>query len=150
MSNYQSLHQQERILNLLIKSISKMKKMRYITNNTTKKNNMYEKTKAVRPFVLKVIRNFDLIKHEWVYTNFLQVLYKKSVKWLKDIDTELLYNKWEIKEENYIKSFQKNLKKIKKTCEDTSIAYYSLLPDRIPIDVRTHCVQFISQAKINR
>jgi len=127
-----------------------MENMMYIANTNPNKNNMYEKTKALRPLLLNIIRNYDLIKHDWAYTKYLQVIYKKSVKWLKDIDEELASSEWKIKEENYIKSFKKNLYKIKKMCEDTSITYYSLLPDRIPIDVRTNCVQFISQATIMR
>ena len=76
------------------------------------------------------------------------VVYKKTCKWLKEIDVMCESIELKVKEENYIRTFKKNLKKMKKMCEDTSISYYSLLPDRIPIDVRSNCIQFISQAVI--
>lgn len=112
-------------------------------------NTMYEKIKAVRRTFLLYIRIFDDIKHDWEYNQFCRVLYKKSLELLKQIEDEEKIGEFKVKEENYINYFKKNLKKIKKMCEDTSITYYALLPDRMPIDVRTHCIQFISPATIN-
>jgi hypothetical protein len=136
----------------------KIKKQEYISlikNAQNKSNRMlasatgiYEKIKAVRPLFLKIIKIYDELKHDHEWGRFWKVSYKKSCQWLKDIDIQCQSVELKVKEEDYIKKFKKNLKKMKKMCEDTSISYYSLLPDRIPIDVRTHCVQFISQAVI--
>ena len=141
-SSIRNSQMQIRVMDRIRNSWSKTEKM------ITKRNTMYKKLKSIRPFLLTIIRYYDVIKHDWRYVNFLQTAYKKSIKWTKDIDSELL-QQHSLKEENYIKSFRKNLVKIKKMCEDTSVAYYSLLPDRFNNDVRTHCVQFISQATIN-
>tara|TARA_B110000879_G_C10767531_1_gene354022 strand:+ start:12 stop:368 length:357 start_codon:yes stop_codon:yes gene_type:complete len=109
---------------------------------------IYEKIRALRPLFLKVIRLYDDLKHEWKWAEFWQTVYKKANQFLKDIEKQCASVELKVKEENYIKIFKKNLKKIKKMCEDTSITYYSLLPDNMPIDVRTYCIQFISQATI--
>jgi hypothetical protein len=111
---------------------------------------LYQKCKAVRPCFLKIIRTYDCFKHNPKWAGFWQVLYKKSNDFLKTIEEECLLVELKIKEKKYINTFKKNLKKIKKMCQGTSISYYSLLPDKMPIDVRTYCVQFISQAKINK
>jgi len=111
-------------------------------------NGIYEKIKAVRPLFLKVIKIYDKLKHNPKWNEFWQVAYKKSCQWLGDIDKMCLFIKLKVKEENYIKTFKKNLRKMKKLCEDTSMSYYSLLPDNFPIDVRTHCIKFISQAVV--
>jgi len=122
------------------------KKMNIMLANST---NLYEKIKAMRPFFLKVIRIYDVLKHDLEWSEFFQVAYKKSSHLLKQINELEGIDELKVKEENYINSFKKNLKKMKKMCEDTSISYYTLLPDRMPIDVRRHCVQFISQAIVN-
>lgn len=130
-----------------ISSIKKsQKKMNIMLANSC---SLYEKVKAVRPLFLKVIRLYHAIKHDMEWNEFLQVAYKKSCLILKQVNEQEKVSELKIKEKNYINSFKKNLKKLKKMCEDTSITYYALLPDRMPIDVRTHCVQFISQATIN-
>ena len=122
------------------------KKMNIMLANST---NLYEKIKAMRPFFLKVIRIYDVLKHDLEWSEFFPVAYKKSSHLLKQINELEGIDELKVKEENYINSFKKNLKKMKKMCEDTSISYYTLLPDRMPIDVRRHCVQFISQAIVN-
>ena len=136
----------------------KMQNQEYISlikNAQHKSNRMlasadgvYEKVKAVRPLFLKIIKIYDELKHDHDWGEFWNISYKKSCQWLKEIDVMCESIELKVKEENYIRTFKKNLKKMKKMCEDTSISYYSLLPDRIPIDVRTHCIQFISQAVI--
>ena len=144
-SNDRNRRQQTRVLQSIKNSWSKTEK------NIINTNTMYKKTKAIRPLLLNIIRHYDVIKHEWAYARFFQVLYKKSVKWANDIDEEFLSKHARTTSEtNYIKSFKKNLTKIKKICEDTSITYYLMLPDRFNNDIRTHCIQFISQAAINR
>ena len=46
---------------------------------------------------------------------------------------------------NYLKKFQKNLKKVKKLCENSSISYYNFLPGyKVPLEIRSHIVSFIS------
>jgi len=130
-----------------ISSIKKsQKKMNIMLANS---RNLYEKIKAMRPLFLKVIRIYDDLKHDLEWSGFFQVAYKKSCHLLKQIKELEGVDELKVKEENYINSFKKNLKKMKKMCEDTSISYYALLPDRMPIDVRTYCVQFISKNKVN-
>ena len=127
--------------------ISSIKKSQRKTNmmivNAT---SIFEKIKAVRPMMLKIIRFYDNLKHDPEWTEFMRVTYTKSCAWDEEVDTLCLLAELTVKEENYIKLFKKNLKKIKKMCQDTSVSYYSLLPDNIPIDVRSYCIQFISQA----
>ena len=129
--------------------ISVIKNAQYKSNTMlASANGVYEKVKAVRPLFLKIIKIYDELKHDHDWCNFWRVVYKKTCKWLKEIDVMCESIELKVKEENYIRTFKKNLKKMKKMCEDTSISYYSLLPDRIPIDVRSNCIQFISQAVI--
>ena len=131
--------------------ISSIKKSQKKTELMLKKaSGLYEKIKAVRPLFLKIIRIYDCFKHDPEWAKFWQVLYKKACDWIKEIDRQCLLFELKVKESNYINSFKKNLKKIKKMCQGTSISYYSLLPDKMPIDVRTHGVQYISQATINK
>ena len=129
--------------------ISVIKNAQYKSNTMlASANGVYEKVKAVRPLFLKIIKIYDELKHDHDWCKFWRVVYKKTCKWLKEIDVMCESIELKVKEENYIRTFKKNLKKMKKMCEDTSISYYSLLPDRIPIDVRSNCIQFISQAVI--
>jgi hypothetical protein len=112
---------------------------------------VYENARAIRPLILKVTRFYKQLKNEHAYTRHLQTTYKQSKKMLVDIDAELAIKasgccaiyQYEI---DYLKKFKKNLKKIIKLCQDSSIQYYAMLPDNMPIDVRTYCVKFISQA----
>lgn len=143
MTNYEKEVKRQAYISSIKKSQEKMNKM------LAESRNLHEKIKAVRPFFLKVIRLYDVLKHDFEWSEFFQVAYKKSILFLKQIKEQEEVDELKVKEENYINSFKKNLKKMKKICEDTSISYYTLLPDRIPIDVRGHCVQFISQATIN-
>ena len=129
--------------------VSSIKKSQKKTNQMlANASGIYEKIRALRPLFLKVIRLYDDLKHEWKWAEFWQTVYKKANEFLKAIEKQCASVELKVKEENYIKIFKKNLKKIKKMCEDTSITYYSLLPDNMPIDVRTYCIQFISQATI--
>ena len=147
MTNYYINHEamkKERIKQEFICSIKKSQiKTNIMMANAT---GIYEQIKAVRPLLLKVIRFYDNFKHDSDCTEFWQVAYTKSCIWDEEVDSLCLSVDLKVKEENYIKSFKKNLKKIKKMCRDTSVSYYSLLPDNMPIDVRSHCVEFISQA----
>ena len=148
MTNYYSINHEamkkERLRQEFISSIKKSQlKTNIMLANAT---GIYEKIKAVRPLFLKVIKFYDNFKHDGEWTDFWQVSYTKSCAWDEEIDSLCLSVELKVKEENYIKSFKKNLKKIKKMCQDTSVSYYSLLPDNMPIDVRSHCVKFISQA----
>jgi len=112
---------------------------------------VYEKARAFRPLILKVTRFYKQLKNEHAYTRYLQITYKQSKEMLVDIDAELAIKasgccaKYQY-QVDYLKKFKKNLKKIIKLCQDSSIQYYTMLPDNMPIDVRTYCVEFISQA----
>ena len=125
-----------------------------IQNSLDKTNKMletsyglYERVKAIRPLILKLIRLYHKIEHEWRYSTMWIATYKKICEIIK-ILRERVSEDFTIKESNYINKFIKNIKKLKKMCENTTIIYYSMLPDNIPIDVRTHCIQFISNATI--
>ena len=132
---------------------SSIRKSQLKTNSMLETANcVYEKTKAIRPLFLKITRMYDDIKDEWVYTEFCQVAYIKACEMIPTINTEIKALECNLKENEkkvkYLKTFKNNLKKMKKLCEDTSITYYSMLPDCMCLDLRTHCVQFISQATI--
>ena len=146
--NHKEVGKKQHIRDENIDSIKKsQKKTELMLKNA---NGLYERIKALRPLILKIIRFYEHYKHDSGLTEFWRMAYTKSCEWSKEIDRLRLLVELKVKEKKYIKSFKKNLKKIKKMCEDTSITYYSLLPDNMPIDVRTHCVQFISQATINK
>lgn len=142
-TTYEQEVKKQEYVSSIKKSQKKMNKM--LANS----RNLYEKIKAVRPYFLKIIRIYEVLKHDLEWSEFFQVAYKKSCLLLKQIKELEGVDELKVKEENYINSFKKNLKKMKKICEDTTISYYTLLPDRMPIDVRTHCVRFISQATVN-
>jgi hypothetical protein len=118
------------------------------TPNT--KGSLYEKCKNLRPLYLKIIRMYDNLKHVFEWSEFWRVVYIKTNEFLRDISIQRKSIELKVNEENYINKYVNNLKKVKRMCEDTSITYYSLLPDRMPIDVRTYCIQFISQAITKR
>ena len=134
----------------LQKSHEKTERMLRNANDDT-----YEKACAVRPLFLKILRFYNDFKNEHEYTQYLQTAYNKAKEMLVDIDIKIQTlesaSAWAQVyqyQTTYLKKFKKNLKNIKKLCEDTSITYYTMFPDNIPIDIRTHCVQFISQATI--
>lgn len=108
---------------------------------------LYERVKAIRPLILKLIRLYHKIEHDWGYSTMWIAIYEKSREMIKILWASNIED-FTVKESNYINKFVKNLKKLKKLCENTTIIYYSMLPDYIPIDVRTHCLQFISHATI--
>ena len=136
-----------------ISSIKKTQRKTNIMLANARKNSLYEKVKAMRPLFLKIIRMYDYLKYDLEWNKFWNVAYKKSCEFIKEIDRHDEMNYFgielKVKELNYINSFKNNCKKVKKMCQDTSISYYALLPDRIPIDVRGYCVQFISHATID-
>ena len=143
MRTYEQEVKRQEHISLIKKSQKKMNKM------LAESRNLHDKIKAVRPYFLKVIRIYDVLKDDFEWNEYFQVAYKKSCEFLKEIKEQERIAELKVKEQKYINSFKKNLKKMKKMCEDTSITYYALLPDRIPIDVRGYCVQFISHATIN-
>lgn len=137
--------------------------MQSINKSHTKTEHMMRKTgddvagkaRAARPLVLKILRFYNDFKNEHVYTQYLQATYDTSKVMLVDIDAEIqrleeasLLAPVNQNKLNYLKKTKKNLKKIRKLCQDSSIQYYGMLPDNMPIDVRTYCVKFISQATI--
>ena len=137
----------------LVSSIKKTQRKTNIMLAKARKNSLYEKVKAVRPLFLKIIRLYDYLKDDLEWDKFWYVAYKKSCEFIKELDRQEKMNYFGIeltvKELNYINNFKNNCKKMKKMCQDSSIIYYSMLPDNIPIDVRTYCIQFISHATID-
>ena len=118
-------------------------------------DDIYIKALAVRPFILKTIRSYENFEYKYEYIEHLQVTYNKAKKMLVDIDIEIkiieseyVWDQVYQYKTTYLKKFKKNLKNIKKLCEDTSIILYTLFPNKIPFDVRTLCVQEISPATI--
>ena len=116
------------------------------------RQSIYEKARAIRPLILKVLRLYPDLKNTPIYTEYLQVSYNKSKEWIVEIGPEIerlekyaaLFSLCQY-QANYLKKFQKNLKKIKKLCEETSISYYNFLPGyKVPLEIRGHIVGFIS------
>ena len=123
----------------------------------------YEKCRATRPFILTILRHFDDLEGDMKWSKFLRVAYTKAtIDFLPELDAEISeleelsriwYNEtggveqWVPNQTNYLKKFRKNLLKLKKKCEDSSIDYYNYLPGyKLPLDVRTHIIGFISMA----
>ena len=115
---------------------------------------VYKGSRAIRPLILNLIRCYNDLKDNPKTTEYLQMAYNKAGQFLPivtaEIDaieatTEASMHQYKV---DYLKKFKKNLDKIKKLCRDTSITYYSMMPDNMPIDVRTYCVKFIAPATI--
>ena len=116
---------------------------------------------AIRPLMLKVIKFYPCLKNSHKYTEYLQITYNKCNDWIRSIDSEIISLESRssdlmfvlarpfVYQANYLKKFRKNLKKIKKLCEDSSISYYNSLPGhKIPLEIRTHIISFISQVPL--
>ena len=112
------------------------------SNNKLKKNilgkSKSEKCRAMRPFILKLLRLFDDLEKDFAWNELIQVAYIK-------ITMEFLPEVVDWGQNDYIKKFEKNLRKFKKICEDTTIGYYNYLPgNKLPLDVRSKIISFIS------
>jgi hypothetical protein len=121
----------------------------------------YGKCRAVRPLILKILKYFNNLEGEIACSDFILVVYNKLIKdFLPVVDKEILklenyaavgiilHTYWNGKkyiQENYLKKFKKNLLKLKKRCEDYTINYYNYLPgNKLPLDVRSNIISFIS------
>lgn len=117
------------------KSNNKLKKM-MLGKSTTP-----EKCRAMRPYILKLLRLFDDMEKDFAWNELIQVAYIKiTIEFLPEVVD------WKRKQQNdYIKKFKNNLMKFKKICEDTTIGYYNYLPgNKLPLDVRSKIISFIS------
>ena len=127
--------------------------------NEKSTTSVYEKCRVVRPYVLKVLRLFTDLEKEMAWSEFIQVLYVKSIKdFLPVLNEEINKYKKSIKwyggknnkrRLKYLNIFKKNLLNVKKKCEDSTIAYYNYLPgNKLPLDVRSKIISFISPVPI--
>jgi len=132
----------------------------HILNKTSIKT-VYKNSRAIRPLMLKVIKFYPCLKNSHKYTEYLQITYNKCNDWIRRIDSEIIslesrssdllfvLGRPFVYQANYLKKFLKNLKNLKKLCEESSISYYNSLPgNKIPLDVRSHIVGFISQVPL--
>ena len=142
---------------ILKKSHDKMQKtMAFCTKH-------FDKCRATRPFILNILRHFDDLEGDIKWSEFLRVAYTKATRdFLPVLDAEISeleelsriwyeeagrVEQWVPNQTNYLKKFRKNLLKLKKKCEDSSIDYYNYLPGyKLPLDVRRHIIGFISMA----
>ena len=113
------------------------------SNNKLKKNilgkSQSEKCRAMRPYILKLLRLFDDLEKDFSWNELIQVAY---IKITMEFLPEIVHCK---QQGGYIKKFEKNLRKFKKICEDTTIHYYNYLPgNKLPLDVRSKIISFIS------
>jgi len=123
---------------------------------TSGPNAIFKNSRAIRPLILKVIRFYPDLKNTPKYTEYLQVSYNKCNDWIVKIDPEIerleKAASWSSKyqyQADYLKKFLKNLKNLKKLCEDSSISYYNSLPGyKVPLEIRTHIISFISQVPL--
>ena len=111
----------------------------------------YDKCRAARPFILNILRHYNDLEGDIKWSVFLRVAYTKATsEFIPVLDlriSELDRLESSQREGNYLKKFRKNLLKLKKKCEDSSIDYYNYLPGyKLPLDVRTHIIGFISMA----
>ena len=117
---------------------------------------IYENSRAVRPLILKVLRFYPQLMKSSLYNCYIQSTYNKSNEMIGKIGPEIerleKYASWSSDyqyQANYLKKFRKNLKKVKKLCEETSISYYNFLPGyKVPLEIRGHIVSFISQVPL--
>lgn len=117
---------------------------------------IYENSRAVRPLILKVLRFYPHLMESSLYNCYIQSTYNKSNEMIGKIGPEIerleKYASWSSDyqyQANYLKKFRKNLKKVKKLCEETSISYYNFLPGyKVPLEIRGHIVSFISQVPL--
>lgn len=134
----------------IVKSLKKYEK--------NKGKSCYKDSKLIRPILLNVLRHYDTIQDTFKYNTFLKVCYLKCLEFIPSMARCILkmegYDNIEYGinyniELNYLKIIRKNLEKIKKKCEKTSLSYYNLLPgDKLPLDIRNIIVSFISIAPI--
>jgi hypothetical protein len=142
-------------LQIVKKSYSKMNK------NLDKNTECYQKCRSTRPFILKVLRFFNDIEKEIAWSRFIQVLYVKTVNdFLPVLNEEI--NRYKMANTmwsgpktkhilNYLYKFKNNLLNIKKKCEDSTIVYYNYLPgNKLPIELRTKIISFISPVPIKK
>lgn len=117
----------------------------------------YQKCRSTRPFILNILRIFNDLEKEFAWSAFIQVLYVKSTKdFLPALDKEIIKIAFALlnthNNENilsYLNKFKKNLLKIKKKCEDSTIMYYNYLPgNKLPLEIRTKIISFISPVPI--
>ena len=115
--------------------------------------NCYERCKLTRPLILKLLRLFHSIEKDILWGIYLHAVYKKiTMDFIPVLKEKLVNNSSypEIQQIVYLKIFEKNLLKLKKMCEDSSLEYYNYLPgEKLPLEVRSHIVSFISPAPIN-
>jgi hypothetical protein len=113
----------------------------------------YERCKAMRPLILKLLRLFHAIEKDILWGIFIQGVYKKiTMDFLPVLKKKLANNSSypEIHNIVYLKKFEKNLLKLKKKCEDASLKYYNYLPgEKLPLEVRSHIVSFISPINLD-
>ena len=120
----------------------------------------YTCSKAVRPFILKILKNFTCLSNSCC--ELIQVLYIKSIKeMIPDLNKGTIAYEISIAAANstnnvcrsnrlvielkYINKFINNLLKFKKKCEDKTISYYNYLPgNTLPLDIRSKIISFIS------
>lgn len=132
----------------LINSISKSQRKAFTKQNQN--SSKYEKCRAMRPLILKILRRYDEMEADIEWSIFLQMVYKK-------ISENFIPNLTQIIDEHpsgypgydseikYLQKFQKNLLDLKKRAENSTIQYYNFLPGyKIPLDIRNHIIGFIS------
>ena len=124
-----------------------------MTRKIKNTNTTYGKCRSTRPFILKILRHFDDMESDIRWSDFLKVAYNKvTTDFLPVLNTEItvLEDTVSFSEKyqyqvNYLKKFKKNILKLKKKCEETTIDYYNYLPGyKIPLDIRSHIIGFIS------
>ena len=125
--------------------------------STNKCRTIHSRSLVVRPFILKILRHYDNLEMNAVWCKFLQVSYIKASKEfipvlnkrifsLKDLMTSTKKRNNEMK---YLLMFKNNLLRLKKKCEDSTINYFNYLPGKkIPLEIRSHIVSFISPTRI--
>ena len=140
------------------KSNEKMKKA--LIKSKAQDWRCYTYSKAARPFILKILKNFTCLSNSCWET--IQVLYIQSIKEIIPNLNKATF-KYELSiaaanstknvprsnrlviELKYINKYRNNLLKFKKKCEDKTISYYNYLPgNTLPLDIRSKIISFIS------
>jgi len=142
------------------KSNEKMKKA-LIKSKANQDWRCYTYSKAARPFILKILKNFTCLSNSCC--ELIQVLYIKSIEEIIPNLNKATF-KYELSiaaaniitknvrrsnrlviELKYINKYRNNLLKFKKKCEDKTISYYNYLPgNTLSLDIRSKIISFIS------
>tara|TARA_B110001450_G_C17457630_1_gene414770 strand:+ start:28 stop:468 length:441 start_codon:yes stop_codon:yes gene_type:complete len=139
---------------LLLKSILKSQKKANKILHSSQVFITHKMSRALRPFILNILRNFTNLEKDIQFCQFMQSIYITTTKkYIPILNVEIIdydmYSKCHggvfIVHTKYIRKLIKNLLNLRKKCEDSTIAYYNYLPgNKLPLEIRRKIISYIS------